>query len=139
MHLRGADAVGEVGTLQRWDPVDSAFAGCQSACGAHVEGDQPDIVAQPGASIGQRTYCPVSGAVFEVEADHPHADVDGQTLWFCCAGCAAYFEAHRDEVLELRGIGLCRHRRSLRPFPPASPRTTRPPSLARRAHPSGRP
>lgn len=92
------------GPLSAWDPIDDSFAGCQAACGAHVEGADPSIVAQPGASIGQRVYCPVSGAVFTVGAEHPHAEVDGHTVWFCCTGCAAYFEAHRDEVLQARGM-----------------------------------
>ncbi len=92
------------GPLAAWDPIDEAFAGCQAACGAHVEGADPGIVTQPGASIGDRTYCPVSGAVFTVAAEHTHAEVDGHTVWFCCAGCAAYFEAHRDEVLDARGM-----------------------------------
>lgn len=92
------------GPLTLWDPVDVAFAGCQGACGAHVEGGHTDIIAQPGATVGQRTYCPVSGAVFEIEGEHPHVDVDGRTLWFCCAGCAAYFETHREEVLAARGM-----------------------------------
>jgi hypothetical protein len=99
-----APAPARTGPLALWDPVDAAFAGCQGACGAHVEGAHADIIAQPGASLGQRTYCPVSGAVFEIAAEHPHVDVDGRTLWFCCAGCASYFEAHRAEVLAARGI-----------------------------------
>lgn len=97
------------GPLAAWDPIDDAFAGCQAACGAHVEGTDPTIVSQPGASVGDRTYCPVSGAVFTVEAEHPHAEVDGHDVWFCCAGCAAYFEAHRDEVLDARGMRVAPH------------------------------
>ncbi len=103
-HSSSESHAARTGPLAAWDPIDDAFAGCQAACGAHVEGADPTIVPQPGASIGQRTYCPVSGAVFTVAADHPHADVDGHTIWFCCAGCAAYFEAHRDEVLDARGM-----------------------------------
>lgn len=94
------------GPLAPWDPVDPMFAGCQGACGARVEGSHADIAVQPGAAVGQRTYCPVSGAVFTVEAEHAHAEVDGRTLWFCCPACAEYFEAHRDEVTEARGIEL---------------------------------
>jgi YHS domain-containing protein len=98
-----SEPAAQTGPLEAWDPVSEGFAGCQESCGAHVEGASADIVSQPGASIGQRTYCPVSGAVFEVTASHPHVEVDGQTLWFCCDGCAAYFEAHREEVLSARG------------------------------------
>lgn len=88
-----------------WEPIDEAFAGCQAgACGSHAEGPQPDVIAQPGGQIGQRTYCPVSGAVFEIDPSRPHRDVNGQTLYFCCAGCAEHFDSHRAEVLRARGI-----------------------------------
>jgi hypothetical protein len=90
--------------LAAWEPVDPAFAGCQHSCGAHADGPQAGVVAQPGATIGQRTFCPVSGAVFRIDASHPHVDVDGAPLYFCCAGCADYFAAHRAEVLRARGI-----------------------------------
>jgi hypothetical protein len=92
------------GLVPLWEPVDVAFAGCQGACGANADGPSSDVMVQPGASIGERTYCPVSGAVFEVAADHPHVDVDGARLFFCCAACAQYFQAHRDQVLRARGI-----------------------------------
>jgi YHS domain-containing protein len=80
------------------------FAGCQGACGLHLEGERDDVVVQPGASVGQQTYCPVSGAVFTVAAEHAKREVDGHTLWFCCEACAAYFEAHEDAVMEARGL-----------------------------------
>lgn len=99
-----AAAPARTGPLSPWDPVDDAFAGCAESCGSHVEGAGADVVAQPGAVVGDRTYCPVSGAVFEVDADHPHVEVDRHTLWFCCAACARYFAAHRDAVLDARGI-----------------------------------
>jgi YHS domain-containing protein len=85
-------------------PVNAAFAGCQGACGAAVTAPDPDVVAQPGANIGQRTFCPVSGAVFRVEATHHHAEIGGQKLWFCCEGCMHYFEQHRAEVLAARRV-----------------------------------
>lgn len=92
------------GPLAAWDPVDPMFAGCQGACGARVEGPQTEIAVQPGATVGERTYCPVSGAVFTIDATHAHAEVEGQTLYFCCPACAEYFEAHRTEVMQARGI-----------------------------------
>ncbi len=102
----GCEHESSAASLALWAPVDSAFAGCQGACGAHVEGPSANVIAQPGVSIGQRTYCPVSGAVFEVTEEHPHVDVEGQRLWFCCGGCAEYFEAHREEVLRARAIQI---------------------------------
>ena len=87
-----------------WEPVDEAFEGCRGACGAHADGPSPGVVVQPGAALGDTTYCPVSGAVFRIEETHPHASVGDHELWFCCAGCATYFEAHRTEVLRARGM-----------------------------------
>lgn len=91
--------------LAAWDPIDESFAGCQGACGHGAHGAVAGAVEQPGAHVGATTYCPVSGAVFEVEATHPTADVGGQTLYFCCAGCAEHFASHRDEVIAARRIG----------------------------------
>jgi hypothetical protein len=102
------------GPLALWEPVDPSFAGCQGACGAHLEGDHEGVVEQPGAVVGDRTYCPVSGAVFEVDADHRHVEIGRRTLWFCCAACAHYFAEHRDEVLAARGIEVDDERRSRR-------------------------
>ena len=92
--------------LRAWDSVDPAFAGCQGSCGAHADGPSEDVVPQPARAIGQRTYCPVSGAIFTIDDARPHAEVGGHTFYFCCAACAAYFEAHRDAVLRARGIAL---------------------------------
>lgn len=103
-----------------WEPIDPAFAGCQGACGAHADGPEPGVIAQPGASVGQRTYCPVSGAVFEIDATHPHADVGGQSLWFCCAGCYEYFDHHRESVLGARGIPRVQPRARAEPRSAAS-------------------
>jgi YHS domain-containing protein len=32
--------------------------------------------------------------------------VNGKTVYFCCEGCARYFEANRQRVLEQRGLPL---------------------------------
>jgi len=87
-----------------WEPIDTAFAGCQGTCGAHVDGPTSGVVAQPAATLGQRTYCPVSGAVFTIDAERPHVDVGGHAIYFCCAACASYFEAHRSAIVDARGL-----------------------------------
>jgi YHS domain-containing protein len=56
------------------------------------------------AKVGDYTYCLVSGAVFQIKESHFHAEVPGKTVYFCCEGCARYFEANRDHVLKLRGL-----------------------------------
>jgi hypothetical protein len=93
----------EPAAIAAWDPVDETFAGCAGSCGARVE-HAPRAVMQPGASVGDETYCPVSGAFFRVEVSHPHRDADGRRFYFCCDGCASYFDAHTHEVLAARGI-----------------------------------
>lgn len=66
------------------------------------------MTAQPGAQLGQSTYCPVSGVVFEVKASSAHRELDGRPLYFCCEACAAYFSEHRERVLALRGASPAR-------------------------------
>jgi hypothetical protein len=90
--------------LEASEPVDDHFSGCQSACGSRSEADRARARPQPGVAPGIVTYCPVSGAVFEVSASRPSRTVDGLTLYFCCDACAAYFDEHKAEVLARRGI-----------------------------------
>jgi hypothetical protein len=87
-----------------WEPIDTAFAGCQGSCGAHADHAQDGVVEQP-AAMGDRTYCPVSGAVFTIDGERPHASVGGHTIYFCCAACASYFEAHQSEIVTARHLG----------------------------------
>jgi hypothetical protein len=62
------------------------------------------VKVQPGAKIGDRTYCPVSGVVFEVKEASAHRDVGAQRLYFCCEKCAMYFSEHQDHVLAAREL-----------------------------------
>jgi len=96
--------VAHAGPVQIWEPVDPAFAGCQGTCGGHADGLVDGVVVQPGALPGQRAYCPVSGAVFEVDPAQPHVEIAGGTLWFCCRACFTYFQDHQDDVLRARGL-----------------------------------
>ena len=61
-------------------------------------------MVQPGAKLDERTYCPVSGVVFQVKGSSSHRDIDGKPLYFCCEACAAYFSANREHVLAARSI-----------------------------------
>jgi hypothetical protein len=69
-----------------------------------VTGGSPDIVVQPGAEVGQKTFCVVSGAAFEVQASSVRREVDGKPVYLCCEACAGYFDAHRDQVVAARGL-----------------------------------
>lgn len=62
------------------------------------------MVIQPGAQLGDRTYCPVSGVVFTVKETSPSVMVDGKPIYFCCASCSAYFAANKDRIAALRGL-----------------------------------
>jgi hypothetical protein len=69
-----------------------------------VVGRSADAVTQPGAETGQRTYCPVSGVVFQVKATGARREVEGKTVHFCCDGCAGFFDRNREKVIALRGL-----------------------------------
>lgn len=86
--------------LAAWDPVDAAFKGCEGGCGSR--GEDPKAHLQPGASVGDLAYCPVSGVVFTVKAQSPRADVEGKPVFFCCDSCAAHFASNRTAVLAAR-------------------------------------
>lgn len=91
------------GRLDPWEPVDASFEGCsEGVCG--MRGRSALAVAQPGARPSQYVYCPVSGAVFRIKDSSQRADVNGNTLYLCCEGCARYFAQHQDQVLALRGL-----------------------------------
>ena len=92
------------GPLAPWEPVNAAFLGCQSACGMGHGQKRDDAHVQPGAALGDYTYCPVSGALFQVSDKSLRVDVEGHPLFFCCDACASYFKAHEAEVLAKRGI-----------------------------------
>ena len=97
-----APSTKKTASVPAWESVDPAFQGCGGvgACGARGRNDA--AIVQPGAKIGQLTYCPVSGAVFEVKAESPKAEVDGKPMYFCCEACAQHFAKHREEVLAKR-------------------------------------
>ena len=89
--------------LAPWEPVDAMFTGCSNgSCGTRITNAK--VVAQPGAKLGQKVYCPVSGVVLVVQASTPTVDVDGKPVRVCCEGCARHFKAHRGQVLALRGL-----------------------------------
>jgi hypothetical protein len=69
-----------------------------------VAGRSAGVAEQPGAVMGGKTYCLVSGVVIDVKPSSPHRTVDGTTVFFCCESCATYFDGHRDHVLALRGV-----------------------------------
>ena len=62
------------------------------------------VVAQPGARDGERVYCPVSGVVFEASSMRPRREVAGQSVYFCCPGCAEWFDLHRSRVVAARRL-----------------------------------
>ena len=60
-----------------------------------------DLVAQPGASVGDMTTCLVSGEAFRVTEDSPYFDHEGARVYFCCASCIRRFQ--RDPTSYLAG------------------------------------
>jgi len=70
---------------------DPDFVGCQAACGTSEAFDETDVVAQPGADVGDLVRCPVSGAVFRVTEERPLVEHEGRSYYVCCGGCAGRF------------------------------------------------
>lgn len=69
-------------------------------------GRSADAVSQPGAAIGQKVYCPVSGVLFEVTSESAKIDSASGPIFACCQGCAQYLSNDRERVLALRGIDV---------------------------------
>jgi len=61
--------------------------------------DPADLVAQPGASVGDATTCLVSGEVFRVTEDSPFIEHEGETVYFCCSSCIRRFQRDPDTYL----------------------------------------
>ncbi len=102
---KGAESAVATARLKPWQPVDASFNGCSEGfCG--TRGQNARAVIQPGAKVGDYTYCLVSGAVFQIKESHFHAEVNGKTVYFCCEGCSRYFSANRAKVLASRGLPL---------------------------------
>jgi len=90
--------------LLAWEPVDQQFEGCGLTCGSRSKAAQLEAMQQPGADVGTRVFCPVSGVAFKVKEDSAERNLDGHPVYFCCNQCAGYFDQHRDTVLSRRGI-----------------------------------
>jgi YHS domain-containing protein len=91
--------------LEPWLPANATFNGCARGCGVRATGPVEGVKAQPGAMLGQLTYCPVSGVVFEVQLTSARRDLGGRTLYFCCESCAQYFSQNQAEIMAMRGLG----------------------------------
>ena len=73
---------------------------CEMSCAASAESySEADVVAQPGAQVGQLTRCPVSGVVFTVTEDHASHEKDGLTWYTCCGGCMKKLEGNASHFL----------------------------------------
>jgi hypothetical protein len=83
----------------RFDPAMSGP--CRFSCATKLEHDAKDVLAQPGATNGRLTQCPVSGVVFAVDADRPHVRIAGRAYVTCCEGCAKKLERDPRRYLNL--------------------------------------
>ena len=64
---------------------------CQMACATKLPFREADVVAQPGAGVGQLTRCPVSGVVFAVGEESVSVSHAGKDYYLCCGGCERKF------------------------------------------------
>src|SRR5204863_2522620 len=61
---------------------------CRYSCAAKVQHSAKDVPAQPGPKVGKLTQCPVSRAVFAVDASRPHVRIAKADYVTCCGQCA---------------------------------------------------
>ena len=47
-----------------------------------------EVVKNIEAKVGDTTTCPFSGRNFEVKADHPQVEYEGNTYWVCSENAA---------------------------------------------------
>lgn len=86
-----AAATGE--KLDRPTPKElEAPVGCELSCATKLAYEENDVIAQPGAKIGDFTRCPVSGVVFVVNDRSSRRQVDGRDVFVCCESCAQRFQ-----------------------------------------------
>jgi copper chaperone CopZ len=98
---------GFAATLSPWEPVSASFKDCSNGfCGSRRPNAQ--VHPQPGASIGDEVYCPVSGVVLKITAATPKEESGGSATYVCCEGCLRYLRAHPSRVRALRGAGAAR-------------------------------
>jgi YHS domain-containing protein len=66
---------------------------CEASCAVAVnEYDEADIVAQPGARVGDLVRCPVSCVVVHAKPEN-RVRHDGHDYFVCCQGCAGLFRS----------------------------------------------
>ena len=95
--------------LLPWEPADASFIGCSNGfCGFRTP-NAKGIVPQPGAAVGRKVYCPVSGVVLAIKDSTLAEEIEGKPVYVCCEGCKRYLAANRERVLALRGIDHAKH------------------------------
>ena len=68
---------------------DAVMSGaCRFACATKLNYKSKDVQAQPGATAGRLTQCPVSGVVFAVDAKRPRVRIGRDEYVTCCDKCA---------------------------------------------------
>jgi hypothetical protein len=81
-----------------FDPLMSSA--CRFACATKLKYNSKDVMAQPGATAGKLTQCPVSGVVFAVDASRPHVRVGKDEYVTCCDKCAQKLKANPRHYLK---------------------------------------
>ena len=90
-----------VASSSRSARVSEGMSGvCRFACATRLEYNSKDVMAQPGATVGKLTQCPVSGVVFEVAASRPHLRIANEEYVTCCDKCAQKLKANPRHYLK---------------------------------------
>lgn len=95
----GEHGHGEHGHGDHGHAADPAAGGGMDHGLAEGTYDPADVVAQPGAQIGQLARCPISGEVFRVEETSAYYDHEEQRVYFCCASCIRRFQRDPSQYL----------------------------------------
>lgn len=91
----------DAGTRQAGS-YDAVMSGvCRFSCATEKPYHEAAVAAQPGAHAGQLTRCPVSGVVFEIDAERQRVAVAGNDYFVCCGNCAEKLQKHPEEFLTL--------------------------------------
>jgi len=66
---------------------------------AHERGGVPVAVAAPNSTAPPIAVDPICGMTVAAVPGTPSLEVDGETIYFCCEGCKAKFEAQREHAI----------------------------------------
>src|SRR6266511_4866313 len=68
---------------------------------------RPAAADVAGEDVGKEVTCPVMGTAFKVTKSTKYATVNGQPVYFCCAGCTSAFAKEPEKYLAKVDLPKC--------------------------------